>query len=146
MKGFGGSGGVVVLDGDFSSSFATAYGGLSSHTVGIDGCGNGAAGTIWNRKTEKLLVDNNGQKTRSVTNLKAKERSAKYAGKFMVGKTFIVRGGSYALVNMETNSAEVAFVVPEYEMWQGSKTMFNPTSGGKLTVYYEDEFFVHKNS
>jgi len=58
---YGGSGGVIVFDGDFrpperniKAAGGTAYDSL----LNLDGCGNGAAGTILYRRDGRLIISN----------------------------------------------------------------------------------------
>jgi len=72
----GGSGGAIVLDGDFhmKENKVDASGGVSDYTTGKDdynGCANGAAGTVWNRKTDELIVDNKDKPTDKYTRISA---------------------------------------------------------------------------
>lgn len=64
-KGFGGSGGVIVIDGQVNTvgdfKLATAFGGLRAHDVTNStqkDCGNGASGTVWLKQLDALLLNN----------------------------------------------------------------------------------------
>ena len=72
-KNFGGSGGVIVFDGGFElrpEQVSTA-GGLAMKTeINHDGCGNGAAGTLFYAAQNKLLIDNEHKLTTKKTVIK----------------------------------------------------------------------------
>lgn len=58
---YGGSGGVIVFDGEFrppERSINAAGGTAYDSLLNIDGCGNGAAGTIMYRSDSKLIISN----------------------------------------------------------------------------------------
>lgn len=91
VKGFGGSGGVIIFDGELNllaSDFtlAQAYGGLPGAQVPESDkeCATGAAGTIWLKKTDTLIVSNGGRKTSSFTYVKAKKRNNGYQNDYTV--------------------------------------------------------------
>lgn len=71
---YGGSGGVIIFDGGFSVRHeqVTAAGGSSvKSSINQDGCGNGAAGTLFYRHESKLVVDNENKPTPKKTVLVA---------------------------------------------------------------------------
>ena len=94
----GGSGGAIVLDGDFrmNEHKVDASGGISDYDTGkedYDGCANGGAGTIWNRKDDELIIDNKEKVTDKFTRITA-PRSSKILGKHYreIAKTMTVKG------------------------------------------------------
>lgn len=94
----GGSGGAIVLDGDFrmKEHKIDASGGVSDYTTGkddYDGCANGAAGTIWNRKDDELIIDNKDKVTNKYTRITA-PRSSKIIGKHYreIAKSITLKG------------------------------------------------------
>ena len=66
-----GSGGVIVFDKNFTIPVdqVSAYGGLVDNQTG-DGCGNGAAGSIWYRTEDSLIIKNNKTITDKMTVIK----------------------------------------------------------------------------
>jgi hypothetical protein len=58
---YGGSGGVIVFDGGFSAlpeQVSTAGGAAINAPFNTNGCGNGAAGTVYYKKESRLIIDN----------------------------------------------------------------------------------------
>mmetsp|Transcript_41110 Transcript_41110/g.62471 ORF Transcript_41110/g.62471 Transcript_41110/m.62471 type:complete len:179 (+) Transcript_41110:424-960(+) len=73
-RGYGGSGGVIVLDGDFNREDVLknfdVYGGKAGpdyDTARPLGCGNGASGTVYHIQNDLLLLDNNRKTTTKST-------------------------------------------------------------------------------
>lgn len=63
-----------MIDGNvgITSSQVTTQGGAAyNSTLNVDGCGNGAAGTLYFIATDTLIVDNEGKMTPKKTVLKA---------------------------------------------------------------------------
>ena len=73
--GFGGAGGIIILDGNFEflKSNYRAFGGTSGDQVtdSSDGCGTGAAGTVFFKQQDLLYVSNGNRKTNKVTQVTA---------------------------------------------------------------------------
>lgn len=64
-----GSGGVVVFDDNFyiNSHQVHVNGGVAEQDPDGDGCKNGASGTIWYRKNDTLVVNNNESNSTAYT-------------------------------------------------------------------------------
>ena len=77
----GGSGGVIVFDDAFEipSEQVEANGGKSDHET-EDGCANGAAGTIWYKPKDFLLVDNQFLPSNKKTVIKVPKISSFHEG------------------------------------------------------------------
>ena len=63
---YGGSGGVIIFDGKMQVSSAqvtTAGGQAINSALNTNGCGNGAAGTLFYRSQSILVIDNEGLPT-----------------------------------------------------------------------------------
>ena len=76
LGSYSGSGGVIVFDKNFTLPIeqATAYGGVSDvDTEG--GCGNGAAGSIWYKTEDSLIINNNKTVTDKMTVIKIPPQS-----------------------------------------------------------------------
>ncbi len=71
-NGLGGSGGIIVFDGNFSLdlNLTNTAGGLGSNLSSFsDGCSNGAAGTVYSVTQRTLFVNNQGRTTTQKTSL-----------------------------------------------------------------------------
>ena len=68
--GFGGSGGIIIVDGKFgiSQNNYLAYGGKAGDMVeNFSGCGTGAAGTVYYKQIDFLYISNANRKTNKKT-------------------------------------------------------------------------------
>lgn len=71
-NGLGGSGGIIVFDGNFSidSKLTNTAGGLGFNSSSFsNGCSNGAAGTVYSVTQRNLFVSNQGRHTSQKTSL-----------------------------------------------------------------------------
>lgn len=110
-----GSGGVIVLEGGVESKVLNstnetekpfeldldASGGLSDYTTGepdYDGCANGAAGTIFFREFDTLIVDNKNKITDKFTRMEAPTYHKKLNEAHLVAKRIVLAGKSKGAV------------------------------------------------
>jgi len=85
---------VVVFEGDFSPPHhqVSAAGGFSINSIqNTDGCGNGAAGTIFYKNEDKVLINNEGKPTVRLTIVRAPESDSFSS---VLAHSVIIEGGA----------------------------------------------------
>ena len=94
---YGGSGGIIVLDGglQLQNVQLNVQGGISNQNT-VDGCGNGGAGTIWFPQLEKLIVDNRNVQTSRITQLRSSRFNNIQDPLFKIANTLIFKGQAKA--------------------------------------------------
>jgi hypothetical protein len=109
---FGGSGGVIIFDGGFDvrTEQVTAAGGAAYNTeINIDGCGNGAAGTLYYKNHSKLVIDNENKLTPKKTIVQAKHilQKNKHTPSVIAKHILIDGGADVYIANNHNNWLQV---------------------------------------
>ena len=105
----GGSGGGVVLDGGLviDPTQVDASGGTSDFSPYVEeihnSCSNGAAGTLWYRHEDRLVVDNKGKKTEKKTRILAPWGSQREGLPHLIAKDIVLVGKSQSQIRGEHN-------------------------------------------
>jgi hypothetical protein len=94
-QGLGGAGGVIVIDApiglEHTKNFKFSGGDAGPTFQEENGCGVGAAGTLYFKQNDYLLVDNGGMKTSRSTSADMKRRAdGTYKDRFMATETVII--------------------------------------------------------
>ncbi len=106
---YGGSGGVIVLDGNVGitpAQVSTQGGSAFNSTLNVDGCGNGAAGTLYYTTTDSLIIDNESKLTPKKTVIKA--YTPQLGVTPTIGSSVLIDGGASVYVDIQ-KSITVAF-------------------------------------
>ena len=97
-NGFGGSGGIIIVDGNFGISQTNykAFGGRAGVDVeNSSGCGTGAAGTIYFKQVDLLYISNDNRITDKKTVVSAKiHPNSVYPTDNMVSKSLWIQDGA----------------------------------------------------
>ena len=92
----GGGGGIILVDGSWEGKkeMFDASGGLSDfNTTDYNGCANGAAGTIWFKSDDILIVDNKDKISNKFTRLLAPtHHTRKLDSPHLIATTLILQG------------------------------------------------------
>jgi hypothetical protein len=81
-------------------------GGFATNSLlNIDGCGNGASGTIFYKNESILIINNDGKPTTQRTIIDAPESKTSSS---VIARSVMIEGGSLVLINSNQNT-ELAF-------------------------------------
>jgi hypothetical protein len=144
--GYGGAGGVVILDGRTLSvgmvHINGGKGGAHFDKPANKGCGNAASGTFYTKGYKALIVDN-GIESDKATVLSASSQSAAYPGESLVAEDFWVGPRTNVLLR---NHAGGDILFPVLYMAPYSNMTFDFEQAATLVVKYRDSFEVHATS
>ena len=154
VSGFGGAGGVIRLDGDFDQrhgdfDLAQAYGGLPGHKVPEENkaCGTGAAGTVWLKKTDMLMISNGGRKTARNTYLDMRQRDNAWPSDLTIAKDITIEQGAAVTAKVERDGDEVEVLFPSLRIEDDSGMRFWLVRGNpRLVIKYDDQIKLDRNS
>ena len=125
QDGFGGSGGIIILDGKFSVSYYNykALGGMAGADVDNEsGCGTGAAGTVYFEQQHLLFIGNGNRKTNKKTIVSAKiHANSVYPTENMIEAHLVIRDGANVAIR---NNLLASIIFPELEMVGSSSLIF----------------------
>lgn len=103
-----------MLDGSFrprSDQIATAGGSAVGSVNNVDGCGNGAAGTLFYKTDSRLIINNEGKQTAKLTIITAPKAEVDPYAQYdeskpsVVAKSMIIDGNAVVLINTKESSA-----------------------------------------
>jgi len=103
---YGGSGGVIVFDGNFNvrtQQVSAAGGGAYNSKLNEDGCGNGGAGTLYIKNQSRLIVDNENKLSPKKTVLTAK-RNMHTDSPSIIAKHILIDGGADVWIDSYANN------------------------------------------
>jgi len=136
-----------------------ANGGLAiNSTLNVDGCGNGAAGTIWYRTNDRLIVDNNDIETLSQTFLQPSTPPSTWKiSTPYISLDFLIKGEANVQIqgthfqiqfgDLEMQGSVVLSILndkPNFSMLMTKNVMISPIS--TFDFSYCDKFMINATS